>query len=497
MRRLTTNQPRKPWCQHTRTWYKLSAADKAVLKDKWLTHRVSYAQALQEARNVVNKQAKLLHKRFGKHSVEYYFGELMQRARAAQSSRSPTRWNAFVRKEVKHINAEHPSGSPSVKASQCVKELASRWNNMTKAAEEEETNDAVQSLEEFREMKNLALHNVPLNAFQDVRKTLETLDREARSLNARTGVEVLIIATRSNLDHFNQPHLFHTQRAADFLDACYGTSAMDVALRMEAFCIAGVQGVVKTHLQEVLALKKAISALILQKHPEAAPFKVPRMYYQNFDSYITAKLHIILENWPLSKFCTPGDISSQSELTVLHNTWESGATHFRKLTETKLKDWEDQRFEEALNSCTGDRDKAGLPNSNDNTSNSDNGISNSDNGTSNDNDTSNSDNGTFNGVPSGGITPPTTSTSATPPETQAQFHLGSKRKARTTGVSTVTMTNGNGIAVEKRACKEQSDKGQKRGPHKKPHTNDSGSATSANDSGSTTSACQFCTPDKC
>lgn len=77
---------------------------------------------------------------------------------------------------------ERPSGSPSVKASQCVKELASRWNNMTKAAQEEETNDAVQSLEEFREMKNLALHNVPLNAFQDVRKTLETLDREVLSI---------------------------------------------------------------------------------------------------------------------------------------------------------------------------------------------------------------------------------------------------------------------------------------------------------------------------
>ncbi|KAG2154475.1 uncharacterized protein EDB93DRAFT_1248271 [Suillus bovinus] len=304
---------------------------------------------------------------------------------------------------------ERPSGSPSVKASQCVKELASRWNNMTKAAQEEETNDAVQSLKEFREMKNLALHNVPLNAFQD-----------ARSLNAHTGVEVLIIATRSNLDHFNQPHLFHTQRAADFLDACYGTSAMDVALHMEAFCITGVQGVAKTHLQEVLALKKAISVLILWKlQAEAAPFKVPQ---------------------------------------------------------AELKDWEDQQFEEALNGRTGDRDKAGLPNSNDNTSNSDNG-------TSNNNDTSNSNNGTSNDIPSSDIPPPTTS--ATPPETQAQFHQGSKRKARTTGVSTVTTTNGSGIAVEKRARKERSDKGQKHGPRKKPCTNNSGSTASANESGST------------
>jgi hypothetical protein len=47
---------------------------------------------------------------------------------------------------------------------------------------------------------------------------------------------------------------------------------MDVALRMEAVHLSTISncsllaGVVKTHLQEVLALKKAISALILQKH---------------------------------------------------------------------------------------------------------------------------------------------------------------------------------------------------------------------------------------
>lgn len=210
------------------------------------------------------------------------------------------------------------------------------------------------------------------------------------------------------------------------------------------------------------------------------------MYYQNFDSYITAKFHIILENWPLSKFCAPGDISSRSELTVLHNAWQSGATRFRKLTEAELKDWEDQQFEEALNGRTGDRDEAGLPNGNDNTSNSDNSVSNGDNGTSNNNDTSNSNNGTSNDIPSSDIPPPTTS--ATPPETQAQFHQGSKRKARATGVSTVTTTNGSGIAVEKRARKERSDKGQKRGPRKKPRTNDSGSTASANESGSTPSA---------
>jgi hypothetical protein len=54
---------------------------------------------------------------------------------------------------------------------------------MSKDEQEKETADAIKDLEDHRESKQLALHNVPLNAFQDVRKSLELLDREVRHLS--------------------------------------------------------------------------------------------------------------------------------------------------------------------------------------------------------------------------------------------------------------------------------------------------------------------------
>ena len=39
----------------------------------------------------------------------------------------------------------------------------------------------MQNLKETREMKKLAAHNVPLNAFHDARKSLDTIDREVKA----------------------------------------------------------------------------------------------------------------------------------------------------------------------------------------------------------------------------------------------------------------------------------------------------------------------------
>ncbi|KAG1800751.1 uncharacterized protein HD556DRAFT_1438753 [Suillus plorans] len=89
-------------------------------------------------------------------------------------------------------------------------------------------------------------------------------------------------------------------------------------------------------------------ALILKSETAAAPQKVSRMYYQNFDTNITARYHVIIENWPLVKFCAPSDISSRNELSVLKCAWESNATQFRRLTDTEFELWEEDWFQAAL-----------------------------------------------------------------------------------------------------------------------------------------------------
>ena len=63
------------------------------------------------------------------------------------------------------------------------------------------------------------------------------------------------------------------------------------------------------------------------------------MYYTNFEHAITEKYHVILEGWPLEKFCSPSDIQSRTEISVLMKSIESGATRFRKLSNTEFEQW--------------------------------------------------------------------------------------------------------------------------------------------------------------
>jgi hypothetical protein len=123
-------------------------------------------------------------------------------------------------------------------------------------------------------------------------------------------------------------------------------------------------GVAQNYIQEGLRLKSETSSLILSKLREYCIFiyhqysdccigdtaktKVAWMYYQNFDENITAKLGIIIENWPLSKFCSPSDIGSCNELKILFQAWQSGATCFRQLSDDEWEEWEEQRFQGKL-----------------------------------------------------------------------------------------------------------------------------------------------------
>lgn len=76
------------------------------------------------------------------------------------------------------------------------------------------------------------------------------------------------------------------------------------------------------------------------------------MYYQNFDRNITQKYHLVLDNWPLSKFIAPGNINSLTELQVLYNAWDSNASRFRKLSDEEYEAWEAKNFANVLASAS-------------------------------------------------------------------------------------------------------------------------------------------------
>jgi riboflavin synthase alpha subunit len=82
---------------------KKTPTEKAALALARRTCRETYAQALSEAQAVILDQATLLRERFGGHSIEYYYEEIMQKSRF-QRERGVSQWNAFVNQEAKRIN---------------------------------------------------------------------------------------------------------------------------------------------------------------------------------------------------------------------------------------------------------------------------------------------------------------------------------------------------------------------------------------------------------
>lgn len=78
------------------------------------------------------------------------------------------------------------------------------------------------------------------------------------------------------------------------------------------------------------------------------------MYYKNFDDNITSKYGVILKGWPFKTFQNPSEISSRAELQVLKNSLDSGATYFKRLTASELTEWEETRFQSQLQATGSD-----------------------------------------------------------------------------------------------------------------------------------------------
>ncbi|KAG2361284.1 hypothetical protein BDR07DRAFT_1222516, partial [Suillus spraguei] len=206
----------------------------------------------------------------------------------------------------------------------------------------------------------------------------------------------------------NQPHVFHMACAAEFFNYCFKTSIGTLTFHFKGYCIAGVQ------------------------EAAATPARVQRMYYTNLDTNITVKYHMVLEKWPLSKFCCPGDISSRNELHVLYYAWNTNTMCFWQLSDVKFKDWENGRFDDKMAKMSRDVDE-------DNTS-------------------------TF---PVLSPSPPFIETPTLIADIQSQpLSAMQGRKWPGEELNGVFSVSGEAMLVQKRAWKERLDKGKKCGPRK-------------------------------
>ncbi|KAK7683366.1 hypothetical protein QCA50_013628 [Cerrena zonata] len=207
-------------------------------------------------------------------------------------------------------------------------------------AEEQEaaTQEHLKRMAEDRDTRLTGENNSGIAVFHDAISTFRSLENQVQALYVRTGVEVLMFAVRSSQEQWFRPYVMTTSdHAGNFFHTCFNQDTETYATRFEAYCLSGIEGVQNRITEEVAALKAQCTAGILaQLNDLLAPTILSKMVYADIFSQITLKHHIIYENWPVSKFCTPGKLTLL-ELRRLHHVLMNGAPLFRHVP---LAEWE-------------------------------------------------------------------------------------------------------------------------------------------------------------
>ncbi|EIW74686.1 hypothetical protein CONPUDRAFT_77955 [Coniophora puteana RWD-64-598 SS2] len=322
-------------------------ADKAAEKERRAENSARYKDMLSAAQDAVWEHAVELQAAFPNHSTEHYFEAIMQMPKYRQQElKSVSKWNAYVFVETEKYNEALPSGQPRAKATEYQKTLAPIWRDMPLEERDLAVGDRVQVLTEKRANKATGTHSIAIAACHDASKTLDMLASEFSKLAPRCGVRGIIVAVRSDADHLNKPMTYATdEQTLEYFEVITKSNLTTFGRRLEA---CHVSGLVNNYRQTLLLLKKDIASYIHGKLIDAAECPVPRMYYVNFDTLVTAKYGVLILNWPLRQLQCPSDINTTAELQVLINSWKNGTTKFYKMTPAEWAEWEEKRFESRM-----------------------------------------------------------------------------------------------------------------------------------------------------
>ncbi|KAI0702857.1 hypothetical protein BC835DRAFT_1410887 [Cytidiella melzeri] len=340
-RTILASKPRVPWRYRTKVQKtqtkSLTPAEKKTRSDQRKSKNEFANKKLDDALLQVWKLAEALFEDVGTNSVKYWYERLLQQSGNKKHTRQTSRWNAFVSKEMKLRNDALPLGVPRPKVNDLITDIRDVWKAMSKEEQAEATEDELVRLAEVKDMKKTAVHHVSLNAFHDARATLASVQGQMEALHNRTGLEILLVAVRSDSQSVVVPQVWTTgDRVDEFFQLTNNMSIADFAGKLECFCLSGMQGTANTYHNELMQLKSKTSKLIyneLEGRPDAL-----RQLQGTHHGQVWYCRHELAT----PSIVAPGTIGSRLELQTLYNAWSSGSTYFRKFTRDELEIWEQQ-----------------------------------------------------------------------------------------------------------------------------------------------------------
>ncbi|KAG6871716.1 hypothetical protein C0993_002849, partial [Termitomyces sp. T159_Od127] len=144
-------------------------------------------------------------------------------------TRGVLRWNAYLWYEAQRRNKDGDGANP-LKAHELAASLKEKWNAMTYEEKVTLTDPLLEDLQKHREATSHGQRNVPLESFSDARQSLLQMTNYMMALNARTGTEMIIIASRTSSDSYLHPFATYTSpRALEFTFHQFKLTLSDLA----------------------------------------------------------------------------------------------------------------------------------------------------------------------------------------------------------------------------------------------------------------------------
>ncbi|KAG6875784.1 hypothetical protein C0992_002343, partial [Termitomyces sp. T32_za158] len=292
---------------------KKTAAAKAKAKARCDAEQEYYSVALQGAIERIESEAIKLCEQFDSHSIGYYRAEILQTGCLKHEMRSVSHWNAYLHHEAKLANEN------------CEEEKIAL------------TNPLIAELKEHQANVTYGQHNTDLGSFSNATQSLLKIEQYMCALHARTSMEMYLVACQSSADGFL--HLFATFTSEHIYEFAYHQHKMsfqDLSLAFEAYCLAGVEGMINKQTLTTAKLKTKLKNLI-NLSLKALLGKV-RMVYVGFKEKFTIPYGVVLEKWPLKRFIPSSELTCP-EVDILLNAWTSSTTYFHKLDIDEWEKW--------------------------------------------------------------------------------------------------------------------------------------------------------------
>ncbi|KAJ2982279.1 hypothetical protein NUW54_g10771 [Trametes sanguinea] len=300
-------------------------------------------QAQQEYHRTAQDTASKHHRTLGWTKSQLFIGGKLIRQR-----RGPNVWNAFVRTRLNAANADLPAGS-RWKLKDFVKlhsmTLCKEYANLSLGKH----TTLREGLSGVRLTRTRIICASPKAIQQDADATFQAMENEWVAICSRTAMQGFYVTVRGSYDHMQEPKIFVTAAAENFIREVLGLEPRALLLKFEAWVINkmnNTQPVVKPRVKTPQAISLCRSIIqkgleeILKKNAYSLKKKV-QMNYDNYEGRIVEVFGVALIGWPCNcDVANPGSIGKENVyklLNALDNPDAKERCYWVKLSNAELE----------------------------------------------------------------------------------------------------------------------------------------------------------------